>query len=308
MGARVATWWMTPLGGGRSLARHSFSALGCGTVGLCVQATLRLVGDLLALNRVFHEQPGPLVARTESLVPAVHRETLGGIMASRWAGRVILFGGVSIAAACSADPIQPLPNSAELRLLHATPGLGAVTVQMDNATVIQNVTYGNSSQVVLVPSGLHRFVVRAGSQTIGELDQALTTQHINTVVVSAGAAQFASVVTPDTGSVATNRANLRIVNVVGSNTTAPTLLDVLVKAPDVQNPDSVMKFGIDTKVASYGTLMYFNPGHFDFKFVPRGETTVLTQLGFEVALGETKAVVLERAANGTYSARVVMER
>jgi len=53
--------------------------------------------------------------------------------------------------------------------------------------------------------------------------------------------------------------------------------------------------------------MYFDPGTFTFKFQPEGEASVLTQVSFDVAAGETKDVVLERAANGSYSASVVLE-
>jgi hypothetical protein len=150
-------------------------------------------------------------------------------------------------------------------------------------------------------------VVRSGSLVLGELDYDLKTSQTNNLVVADSAVTFSSVVTPDTGAVNTGRANVRMVNVVGANTSDPVLLDVLVKAPNA-NPDSVMKFGLDTRVASYGTLMYFDPGHFEFKYVPKGTTTVLAQIAFDVALGQTKAVVLERADDGTYSATVLVEQ
>jgi hypothetical protein len=91
---------------------------------------------------------------------------------------------------------------------------------------------------------------------------------------------------------------------VGANSSPPTLLAVKVTAPA---PDTVMTFGIDTQIARYGTLMYFDPGTFTFRFQPDRSSTVLTQVTFDVAAGQTKAVVLERAADGTYSASVVIE-
>jgi hypothetical protein len=53
--------------------------------------------------------------------------------------------------------------------------------------------------------------------------------------------------------------------------------------------------------------MYFDPGEFTFRFYPEGSTTLLTEVTFSVTAGQTKAVVLERAADGTYSASVVVE-
>jgi hypothetical protein len=94
--------------------------------------------------------------------------------------------------------------------------------------------------------------------------------------------------------------------VVGTNTSDPTLLDVKVKAPNA-NPDSIITFGMDSKVASRGPLMYFDPGHFIFTYLPQGTTTVLAEVEFDVAAGEKKAVVLERAEDGTYSATVLVE-
>ena len=97
---------------------------------------------------------------------------------------------------------------------------------------------------------------------------------------------------------------------VGPNSSDPTLLQALLSATNQQGqaPDSVQKFGFDAKVASYGTLMYLTPGQVTVKFVPQGTATVLTQVSFAVAAGEAKAVVLERAAGGTYSAQVVTEK
>jgi len=124
--------------------------------------------------------------------------------------------------------------------------------------------------------------------------------------VAGGTPRFLEQTTPDTGQVISNRANIRMVNVVGPTTQPPTLLQVKVTAPNA-NPDSVMTFGMDTQIASYGTLMYFDPGHFSFRYLPSGGATVLLETAFDVAAGETKAVVLERGADGVYRVQVVVE-
>lgn len=212
-----------------------------------------------------------------------------------------------VLAGCGTDPNPSMGGDAELRLLHATENLGPLDVYIGDVRVIQGVTFGNTSAIAMVPDGAQHLVVRSGSTDVGELDATLTTAHINALTVAAGVPQLSSTVIPDTGAVATDRANIRLVNVVGPTTADPALLHVLVNFPGV-NPDSTARLGIDTKVASYGTLMYFDPGHFRFRFVPRDTDTVLTEVEFEVAAGETKAVVLEREADGSYRAQVVVEK
>jgi hypothetical protein len=226
------------------------------------------------------------------------------LRAATWA----LAATISIAAsACSEGPIAAPQEDAELRVLHAEPGLGALTVDLSGVTVVQGVTFGQSSPLVTVARGTQQVLVRSGNQVVGQMNYTLSTTHTNTLVVAAGSAHFADVVTPDTGTVSSSRANVRMVNVVGATTADPTVLDVLVRAPNPR-ADSVLTFGLDAKVASYGTLMYFDPGHFEFTYRPRGGGATLTSVSFDVASGETKAVVLERAANGTYKATVVVEQ
>lgn len=215
--------------------------------------------------------------------------------------------GLTLLAGCGPDTVSIPPEAAELRLLHATPGLGGVDVQVGAATVIRGVPYGQSSPLVLVEGGRRRVVVRAGTAVLAELDQTLSTAHVNTIVVAGGVPQFSAQVTPDTGQVAVARANVRMVNVVGNDLSDPTLLQVKVKAPNVQNPDSVLTFGMDAKVASYGSLMYFDPGQFTFTYVPAGGSTVLATATFSVGLGQTRAVVLRRDDGGTYRVEVVAE-
>jgi hypothetical protein len=220
--------------------------------------------------------------------------------------RVAILAITAVLVGCGGSTNGPA-GQAELRVLHATPALGALDVQVGGVTVIHGVSYGNASAVVNVPAGQQHVQVRAGGQTLGELDVDFSLQHVNGIVVANGVPQFLDLVTPDTGQVASNRANIRMINVVGPTSQPPTLLSVLVHAPDPQNPDSVMRFGMDSRIASYGTLMYFNPGHFSFTYVPSGGTTVLAEAQFDVAIGETRAVVLERGADGSYRVQVVTE-
>jgi hypothetical protein len=206
-------------------------------------------------------------------------------------------------AACSDDSNSPA-LTADFRLLHADAAAGAIDVTVGGMMVLQGITYGHASAVTRVPGGVQHIVLTSGGSTVAELDADMSETTINSVTLAATGAQVATVVVPDTGAVAGDRANIRMVNVVGANSEPPTLLDIKVTAPA---PDTVMTFGIDTQIARYGTLMYFDPGTFTFKFRPAGESTVLAEVTFDVAAGQTKDVVLERASDGTYSATVVIE-
>lgn len=207
-------------------------------------------------------------------------------------------------AACNGDGDDGPGNTAQLRVVHADASTGPINVEVAGEVVLQDVTSGTVSAVTTVPSGSQHVVLRSGGQVLGELDQVLSEQVINSLLVSSTGAQFADQVIADTGAVATDRANIRMVNVVGPSAAEPTLLEAKMTAPA---PDSVMTFGIDTRIARYGPLMYFDPGEFNIKFQPAGSADVLAEVTFSVAAGETRAVVLERAANGDYTASVVVE-
>ena len=217
----------------------------------------------------------------------------------------LLIPGVIFAAACSGSTAGPA-GDAELRVLHATPALGPVDVELGGTTVAHGVSYGTSTAVIEVPGGQQHLVVRSAGQVLGELDAVLSLQHVNSVVIAGGTPRFLEQATPDTGQVISNRANIRMVNVVGPTSLPPTLLQVKVVAPNA-NPDSVITFGMDSQIASYGTLMYFDPGHFTFRYFPSGGITLLAETSFDVAAGETKAVVLERGADGGYRVQVLIE-
>jgi hypothetical protein len=220
--------------------------------------------------------------------------------------RYWLAAAVCLAPAACDDSTSPGENDAELRLLHATSDLGSLDVQVGDETVISGVTFGHASEVVLVPSGMQRITVRSGGTVIGEIDGELTTAHLNALTVAAGIPQLSATVIPDTGQVATDRANLRLVNVAGSNTDEPFMLHVLISAPGLA-PDSIVRIGLDTRVGSYSSLIYFDPGAFLLRYAPENTETVLTQAAFDIAAGETRVAILQRDAEGNYSVQVVIE-
>lgn len=220
--------------------------------------------------------------------------------------RYWLAAAVCLAPAACDDSTSPGENDAELRLLHATSDLGALDVEVGGTTVISGVAFGHTSEIVMVPSGMQQIIVRSNGTVVGQIEGQLTTAHLNALTVAAGIPQLSATVIPDTGQVATDRANLRLVNVAGSNTDEPFMLHVLISAPGLA-PDSIVRIGLDTRVGSYSSLIYFDPGEFLLRYVPENTETVLTQTTFNIAAGETKVAILQRDAAGNYSVQVVME-
>lgn len=214
-------------------------------------------------------------------------------------------------SACSSDSATTPPEEqgpqAELKVLNASAGAGALDIDVGDKRVITGLSEGRSSALTLVPAGSQRVRVKQGSTVIAELETTLSTQRINVVTVAQGNAQVSSSIIPDTGQAASNRANVRVINIASGNTADPTMMHLLINFPDVST-DSTARIGLDTKIASHGTLMYFNPGQFRFRLVPQNTTDVLAEETFTVAAGEKRAVVVERAANGSYSLRVVIEQ
>jgi hypothetical protein len=192
------------------------------------------------------------------------------------------------------------------RAVHASPGVGPIDIQVDGMPVVAGLGYGQSSPEVTIDAGPRRFVVRSGGTVLADMQHDASGSHLNSMVIADGVPQFSTLVVPDTGQPAPSKANLRLVNVVGTSLAPPTALQVLIKAPNA-NPDSVVTSNLDATVAAYWSLMYFDPGQFDIRYVPAGDTTTLASASFSIAAGEKKAVVLRRADDGTYHVDVAVE-
>ncbi|HET9424900.1 MAG TPA: DUF4397 domain-containing protein [Gemmatimonadaceae bacterium] len=217
-------------------------------------------------------------------------------------GAAAIFVAAVVSGCADAGPAPS--GTAELKVVHAAPLVGAIDVRVGEMPAVTGLPYGRTSALVSVPSGAQVITIRSNGSQIMQFNATLTAAQRSALTLGTDTAQV-SAVTPDTGVAVSNRANLRLINVVGSSAAEPTLLHMRLRFPDVA--DSTAVIGLDTRVASHGPLMYFNPGHFSVQFVPAGGSTVLAQTEFDVAAGEKKAIVLERAANGAYSVRIVVE-
>lgn len=211
-----------------------------------------------------------------------------------------------IAMACSDSTGTNTGPTVILQAIHATPSLGGIDVLVAGTPVITGLAFGQSSGPVTIPGGIQHVVVRAGTTVLADMDHDLTHDHANNLIIADSAPRFTDVVVPDTGQPSPLKANIRLVNVVGTNVSPPTQLQVRIHAPNA-NPDSVVTSNLDAAIAAYWSLMYFDPGSFAVQFVPSGSATVLTEVSFDVLAGEKKAVILSRSADGAYHAEVVAE-
>jgi len=193
-------------------------------------------------------------------------------------------------------------DSASVQLLQADPAAPTtVAFTIDNATVDASVSFGGSSQLVTTTAGSHRFAIESLSGTVAELSAEVSAGKRYYAVSSAGKLYLTEAgtidsagrpIAPDTGQRDPLRAHIRFVNVVGDVSEPPYRVRALVSSP--ATVDSVFWFGIDTRVASYGTLVYLNPGPVTVQIQPDGLPTILAEATFDVARNEVKAVVLER--------------
>jgi hypothetical protein len=220
--------------------------------------------------------------------------------------RFLVVSAFLVACSSSTDSGGGGQVDASLRAVHASPAVGPIDVLVDGTPVITGLGYGASSPEVTISAGQRHFVVRSGATVLGDMQHTASDSHLNSLVIADGVPQFSTLVVPDTGQPAPSKANLRLVNMVGNNLSPPTQLQVLIKAPNA-NPDSVVTSNLDATVAAYWSLMYFDPGQFDIRYVPAGDTTTLASASFSIAAGEKKAVVLRRADDGTYHVDVAVE-
>ncbi len=220
--------------------------------------------------------------------------------------------GLSLAVGCTSDGTGPGGNQAFVQLLQADPSAPAtVAFSIDGVVVAPSISFGSSSPKVTTSEGDHRLAIESFAGTFAELQGVLREGATYYVVSAAGslylteAASLDPAVPPDTGQRNPIRSNIRFVNVPGPNP-EPALVHAFLSAP--ATVDTVQRFGIDTRVASYGTLMYVDPGTISIRIQPQGESTVLAETSFDVARGEVKAVVLERDGSGQLRIRVVVEQ
>lgn len=221
---------------------------------------------------------------------------------------------VTLVAACSSG-VSP-SDTASVQLLQADPAAPTtVSFMIDNTTVDASVAFGGSSSKATTTAGSHRLAIESFAGTFAELTAELGAGKRYYVVSSAGSLHLTEAgaidsagrpIPPDTGQRDPLRGQIRFVNVPGQASEPPNRVRALVSSP--ATVDSTFWFGIDTRVATYGTLIYLNPGLVTVRIQPDGLPTILAEATFDVARNEVKAVVLERDETGGIRLRIVLEQ
>ncbi len=206
-------------------------------------------------------------------------------------------------------------EDASVQFLQADPGLTApVSFRVDNATLAAGIGYGQSSPRFEIPAGRRQFRIESGSEALVVLEERVQAGARYYLVSAAGDLTLSRagpiesggvLLPPDTGQRNPTRAHIRFVNVPGSPA-EPPVVHAYLEAP--ATVDTTVRFGIDTRVASYGPLIYLDPGTVTVNISPETGRAILIGETFTVARGEVKAVVLERAPGGMLRLRIVVEQ
>ena len=229
----------------------------------------------------------------------------------------ILGTALLLTTACSSDTgPEPEPDiTAEVRLLNGAVDATSLDLLVGGHAYVSGIELGHSSAFVTVPAGNKTIAVRrSGSGSVlRSLETLLTDGGRYSIVAGAVVLSVAPVSAAlDTGSVKSDRANIRIINVASSpdsgNTAPQDLLDVHITAPGALLDGHDAQLSIDARYSSYSTLIYFDPGNWVVRFTRAGSTTVVA--GSEpvaIGAGEVRAFVLEKLAGGQYRLNVVSE-
>ncbi len=220
-----------------------------------------------------------------------------------------------VVSGCAGAEVGP-GDQTSIQLLQADPGAPAtVAFSIDNSVVDPSVGFGQSSSKVETTAGSHQLAIESLSGPIATLQSDLHAGKRYYLVSARGSlvlTEIASIdssgstIPPDTGQRRPDRAHLRFVNVPGSPIEAPYRVNLRLTSPTTV--DSTASFGLDTRIATYSSLIYLNPGAVTIQLTPEGLRTVLAETSFSVAAGEVKDLIVQRDASGALLLRVVVER
>jgi hypothetical protein len=209
---------------------------------------------------------------------------------------------------------EPGPT-AEVRLLHGAADATSLDLLVGSTVVLKGVEFRHTSEFVEAPAGARTIGVRksGNSALLRTTDVTLTEGARYSVVAGGVVLSVAPVSTAlDTGSVKTDRANLRIINVASTpdsgNTAPQDLLDVHITAPGTDLAGHNPQLTLDAWYSSYSTLLYFDPGNWVVRFTRAGTSTVVASSeSIAIAAGQVRAFVLEKLSGGIYRLTVVTE-
>jgi len=198
--------------------------------------------------------------------------------------------------ACSDDdPIAPA-QTAEVRVMHASPNAPNVDVLVDDATVLTNVPFRAASAYLEVASGSRRIRVRATGTTTTVIDAtvSLGTGGTFTVIATGLLAGIQPLVVVDTLTApAAGQVKVRVVHA------APAAggVDVYVTAPGANLATATP---VLTNVPFRGVSNYLTvpAGQYQIRVTPAGTKTVAIDATVTLAAGQIRTVVATDAPGG----------
>ena len=237
-------------------------------------------------------------------------------------GRSVLVGSSLALAACAGEPGGPGggEGTATIRMLNAATGSGSLDLVVGGQLIAGAVDYERASVNAAVPGGTQVLNVRrSGEQAVLASKSAeLQPGGKYSLVVSGSLTSLVltSTAVGDTGAARPDRANLRLINIStivipqdSSQMPPPIPLDVYITTPGLALAGLFPNLSLDARVSSYSTLLYFDPGTFQVRFVTPGTTTVVAEAGpIVMAAGAVRAVTLSKQGDGTWKTAVVVEQ
>lgn len=225
--------------------------------------------------------------------------------------RHLATAALALLAACSTTRDLPGPSgSAQIQLFHAAPDLGQVDLQAGGQTV-RSSGYGTMTAPVQLEAGEQTVRVLNGAAELVAQSLTLADGSHTVVVLSRQGASVGLTAVPDTGLAKTDRANLRLISapdeprtVADSAQSGQSLLNVYVTPAGADLATANPLLSLETQVSSYSSFLYFDPGALDVTFTLVGSKTAVAKVTLSIAGGEAKAVVIQRAADGSFRTRV----
>lgn len=229
----------------------------------------------------------------------------------------LLASALLLTSACGSDTgpdTEPGPT-AEVRLIHGAVDAASLDLLVGDNVVLNGVAFQHTSGFVEVPAGARTLAVRkSGTPALLRSTDVTLVEGGRYSIVAGGVVLSVAPVSAslDTGSVKSDRANIRIINVASSpdsGSTAPQdLLDVHITAPGAQLENHDAQLSLDARYSSYSTLMYFDPGTWVVRLTRAGSTTVVAgSESVAIGAGQVRAFVLEKLSGGQYRLTVVSE-
>ena len=235
-------------------------------------------------------------------------------------GLAVLTIGLSLAACGEPAGVDNgNQGTAQVRMMNAAAGTPALDLVVGGKVIAGGVQFEQSSVLASMPGGTQTLAIRRSGQTANLVTKSVSiTPNAKYALVVSGTLASLSLtptVTVDTGLAKPDRANIRIINIGAdfptdsSQAPPPVLLDVYFTAPGADLNGATSFISIDARYSSYSTLIYFDPGSWVVRFTSAGtKTVVASTVTIPIAVGQVRAVTLQRTAGGGFTTSVVVEQ